>query len=125
MTNDRAETAGSSRRQILQILGLVGTAAATMSTPAVAAIAKSKHRQKGIVVYRLSARGTSRCKACARHHKRFAFSTHAIANAHRAHPGCNCPITTQRLTTATFKLLFRKSGTGVGDLALLAERRRA
>jgi hypothetical protein len=116
MTTERTETPGTSRRRLLQLLGLAGAAAATIVTPA-AADAKSKHRQKGVVVYRLSTRGTSRCKACARHHQRFAFLTHAIADARRAHPGCNCPITTQRLLPRTFKQLFAKNDSGVADLA--------
>jgi hypothetical protein len=76
-------------------------------------------------VYRLSVRGTSRCKACARHHRRFAYLTHALANAHRAHPGCNCPIDTQRLPPHTFKRLFGRGGAGIGDLEQLAATRNA
>ena len=121
MTNDHATTTGTTRRHLLQFLGLAGAAGATIAAPTVA-FAKPKHKQKGMVVYRLSTRGTSRCKACARHHGRFAFLTHAIANAHRAHPGCNCPITTQRLQPKSFKRLFGKNTTGV---AQLAEERRA
>jgi hypothetical protein len=124
MTNDHAARAGASRRQILQVLGLVGTAAATLVDPS-AAFAKAKHKRKGVVVYRLSSRGTSRCKACARHHRRFAYLTHALANAHRAHPGCNCPIDTQLLRPRTFKLLFPRGGAGIGDLERLAATRRA
>jgi len=120
MTNDRAETTGTSRRNLLQLLGFAGAASVTIGTPSVA-FAKSKHRQKGAVVYRLSVRGTARCKACAKHHARFVYLTHAIANAHRAHPGCNCPITTQRLLPKTFKRLFAKNAAGVADLT--AERR--
>ena len=115
MTNDQAATTGTTRRQLLQLLGLAGAAGATIAAPT-AAFAKSKHKQKGVVVYRLSTRGTSRCKACARHHKRLAFLTHAIANAHRAHPGCNCPITTQRLLPKTFKRLFAKNASGVAEV---------
>jgi hypothetical protein len=116
MTNDHAETTGTSRRNLLQLLGFAGAASVTIGAPTVA-FAKPKHKQKGVVVYRLSTRGTSRCKACARHHKRLAFLTHAIANAHRAHPGCNCPVTTQRLLPKTFKRLFGKNPTGVAELA--------
>ena len=121
MTTESTATPGTTRRGLLQLLGLAGAAGATIGAPSVA-FAKSKHRQKGAVVYRLSVRGTSRCKACARHHKRLAFLTHAIANAHRAHPGCNCPITTQRLLPKSFKRLFGKNPTGVAELA---EERRA
>ena len=115
MTNDHAATTGTTRRHLLQFLGLAGAAGATIAAPTVA-FATPKHKQKGMVVYRLSTRGTSRCKACARHHKRLAFLTHAIANANRAHPGCNCPITTQRLLPKTFKRLFAKNASGVADL---------
>jgi hypothetical protein len=125
MTNGCTDSSGSSRRQLLRILALAGsTAAATTMTPG-AAFANRTQKQKGVVVYRLSVRKTSRCKACARHHKRFTFLTHALANARRAHPGCNCPINTQFLFPRTFRLLFAKGGSGVGDLSLLAERRRA
>ena len=115
MTNDQASTIGTTRRHLLQLLGLAGAAGAAIAAPT-AAEAMPKLRQKGVVVYRLSTRGTSRCKACARHHQRLAFRTHAIANAHRAHPGCNCPITTQRLLPKTFKHLFAKNARGVADL---------
>ena len=115
MTNDHAATTVTTRRHLLQFLGLAGAAGATIAAPTVA-FATPKHKQKGVVVYRLSTRGTSRCKACTRHHGRFAFLTHAIANAHRAHPGCNCPITTQRLPPKTFKRLFAKNASGVADL---------
>lgn len=124
MPNDHAVEPGASRRQMLQILGFVGTAAATLVDPS-AAFAKAKHKQKGVVVYRLSVRGTSRCEACARHHRRFAYRTHALANAHRAHPGCNCPITAQLLRPRTARALFPKGGSDVGDLVRLAETRRA
>ena len=115
MTNDHAATTGTTRRHLLQLLGLAGAAGAAIAVPTVAE-AMPKHKQKGVVVYRLSSRGTSRCKACARHHTRFAFLSHAIANAHRAHPGCNCPITTQRLAPKTFRHLFGKDASGVADL---------
>jgi hypothetical protein len=85
--------------------------------------AEPRRRTKGVVVYRLSVRNTSRCKACARHHRRFAFLTHAIADAHRAHRGCNCPITTQAIRPRTFRMLFPKGGVGVGDLAAPAAAR--
>jgi hypothetical protein len=124
MTNEYAARPGASRRQMLQLLGLVGTVAATLVDPG-AAFAKAEHKRKGVVVYRLSVRGTSRCKACARHHRRFAYLTHALANAHRAHPGCNCPIDTQRLPPHTFKLLFARGGAGIGDLERLAATRNA
>ena len=115
MTTEPTMNPGTTRRGLLQLFGFAGAAGATIGAPSIA-FAKSKHRQKGVVVYRLSSRGTSRCKACARHHKRLAFLTHAIANAHRAHPGCNCPITTQRLLPKTFKRLFAKNASGVADL---------
>jgi hypothetical protein len=115
MTTVSTATPGTTRRGLLQLLGLAGAAGATIGAPSVA-FAKSKHRQKGAIVYRLSVRGTARCKACAKHHARFVYLTHAIANAHRAHPGCNCPITTQRLLPKTFKHLFGKNASGVADL---------
>jgi hypothetical protein len=120
MTTEPTMNPGTTRRGLLQILGLAGAAGATIGAPSVA-FAKPKHGQKGVVVYRLSVRGTSRCKACAKHHARFAYLTHALANAHRAHPGCNCPITTQRLLPRTFRKVFAKNASGVADLT--ADRR--
>ena len=111
------DTLHGTRRELLRVLGLAGSAVATATIVAPgAALAETKHRHAGAIVYRLRARKTSRCNACARHHRRFAFLTRALADAHRAHPGCNCPITTQRIRTHAFRVLFPKGGRGVADL---------
>ena len=112
MTTEHDMPQDGTRRQLLRMLGIAGGAAAvTMAAPD-AAIAKAKGK-KGVVVYRLSTRANSHCNACAKHHRRYAFLTHALANANRAHPGCNCPITTQELRPKPFKTLFPKGGSGI------------
>jgi hypothetical protein len=80
MTNDHAATTGTTRRHLLQFLGLAGAAGATIAAPTVA-FAKPKHKQKGwsSTGSRRAARRAAR--RCARHHKRLRFLTHAIANA--------------------------------------------
>jgi hypothetical protein len=113
MTTERDMAHDGTRRQLLRLLGLAGGAAAVTIAAPEAAIAKAKDKKKGVVVYRLSARATSHCNACAKHHRRYAFLTHALADANRAHPGCNCPITTQEVRGKTFKALFPKGGSGV------------
>jgi len=88
------------------------------------ALAKKKHGSAhGIVVYRLSARGSS-CRACKKHHRSFVFATHALAAANRAHPGCNCPITTQLLAKKKVRRLL-PAGVGVVDLRKVEVKRRA
>jgi hypothetical protein len=121
MTTDTTAGLDPTRRSLLRILGLTGSAAvALLASARTAAAATPKHKARGVIVYRLSVRKRSRCRACSRHHRRFAFATHAIADANRAHPGCNCPIGTQRLRPHDFRVLFPKGGAGVGDLGRLA-----
>ena len=122
---DATETipeASATRRTLLKVLGIAGGAAVATVAGATPALAKQK-RSRGIVVYRLSARGSS-CRACSQHHRYLVFATHALAAANRAHPGCNCPITTQELAK---KLARRLLPTGVGlvDLRKVDPKRRA
>ena len=114
--------ASATRRTLLKVLGIAGGAAVATVAGATPALAKQK-RSRGIVVYRLSARGSS-CRACSQHHRYLVFATHALAAANRAHPGCNCPITTQELAK---KLARRLLPTGVGlvDLRKVDPKRRA
>jgi hypothetical protein len=117
MTNDTTfESPDRTRRNLLRILGLTGAAAVAVLASPGSSMGAAKRKVNGVIVYRLSVRKRSTCKACASHHRRFAFATHALANAGRAHPGCNCPIKTQRMRTHTFHQLFPKGGTGVADL---------
>jgi len=117
--------ASPTRRTLLKVLGIAGGAAVATVVGAAPALAKQRKSKvvNGIVVYRLSARGSS-CRACSQHHRYLVFATHALAAANRAHPGCNCPITTQELAR---KLAHRLLPAGVGlvDLRKLDPKRRA
>jgi hypothetical protein len=116
------------RRTLLRFIGIVGAGSAAMATAIAvprAAVAKPHGAGRHFVVYRLSPRGTRSCKACTKHHRRFAYLTHALANANRAHKGCNCPIDTQQLHRNVFRRLFPEGGTGIADLGAVARRKRA
>ncbi len=109
------------RRSLLRLAGAAGAfATAVLAVPS-AAMARPKPKASGFVVYRMSVRGTSSCKACKRHHARFAYLTHALADAHRAHPGCNCPIRTQKIRRRTFRRLFPAGSGGVADLGAITK----
>jgi hypothetical protein len=69
------------------------------------------------VVYRLRTRKTRACAACRRHHQYTLFRSHAIANANRAHVGCNCPIIPQAISRRLFKKLFPNGSQGVALLS--------
>jgi len=112
----------ATRRTLLKVLGIAGGAAVATVAGASPALAKQK-RSRGIVVYRLSARGSS-CRACSQHHRYLVFATHALAAANRAHPGCNCPITTQELAKKVARRLL-PAGVGLVDLRKAEVKRRA
>jgi hypothetical protein len=119
-----ADGAAPSRRTLLKALGIAGGAVVATTLGTTPALAKKKHGSAhGIVVYRLSARGSS-CRACKKHHRSFVFATHALAAANRAHPGCNCPITTQLLAKKKVRRLL-PAGVGVVDLRKVEVKRRA
>jgi len=99
----------SSRRGFLKGIVVVGTAAAAPFGLAGRAEARLE-KEKGVSVFRLKSRKTVSCKACKRHHRFLIFLTRAIADEHRAHPGCDCPIVLQKLSKRGFKLLFLKTG---------------
>jgi hypothetical protein len=125
---DASETtaAGStSRRTLLKALGIAGGAAVATVVGAGPALAKQRKSKavNGVVVYRLSARGSS-CRACRHHHRYLVFATHALAAANRAHPGCNCPITTQELAKKVARRLL-PAGVGLVDLRKAEVKRRA
>ncbi len=52
------------------------------------------------MVFRLSTRNTRTCNACRQHARHKIFETFFVADTNRAHPGCNCPITFQSITSA-------------------------
>jgi len=124
----RAEAVDGARRGFLKSLAVLGVAgAATVAQPGDAA---AKPRRKKLLVFRLSPRKTKHCRACGRHHQHKVFLTHALADANRAHPGCDCPITRQVLRRRTFKQLFGPNGvaqSGIADLRLVPrkEKRRS
>ncbi len=106
------------RRRLLQWLG-VGAAAATMVAPRAVEAKSRPHPTSGVLVFRLTTRRHHACHACRRHHRFTVFRTHALADAHRAHPGCNCPIVRQRLRRHDFLRLFGPRGvapSGVADV---------
>lgn len=115
-----------SRRALLKALGVAGGAVVATAVGATPALGRKKKKIiNGAVVYRLSSRGSSSCRACQKHHRFFVFTTHALASANRAHPGCNCPITTQELPQKTVKRLFPAESLGVVDLRKVDPQRRA
>jgi len=111
-----------SRRVLLQ--SIVAVAAATVSGTAVAHGGESvgRHREiphfksEQIIVYRLRTRKTRACRACRLHHQHTLFRSQAIANANRAHTGCNCPIIPQAISKRVFKRLFPRGSEGVALL---------
>jgi hypothetical protein len=97
-------------------------AASLAMTPAAPATRKHKRKIHGVLVYRFTTRRHRTCRACKRHHRFMLFRTHALADAHRAHPGCNCPIVRHNMPVRQYRRLFGKRGaapTGVVDLRKL------
>jgi len=88
---------------------IAGAAALQGARPADAAREQKEHR-RSVKVFRLRSRKTVACRACQLHHRHFVFLTRKVARHHRAHPGCDCPITPQWIKRHTFKRLFASSG---------------
>lgn len=65
---------------------------------------------RAVTVFRLRTRHTRSCNACKSHHRYTFFISRPHADRNRAHPGCNCPITKQRLPQERFNKLFLQSG---------------
>jgi hypothetical protein len=111
-----------SRRELLRALAVGGAALGAFGAPGTALARRKKKKplaikpEKGVIVYRFQVRGTRSCGACRRHHRYMIFQTTAVANLHRAHVGCNCPVETQKINTRAFRLLFPEGGPGVADL---------
>ena len=105
------------RRQFLK--GVAAATGAAVTMPALFPIPGLSRLLKGVIVYRLQVRGTRSCNACANHHKHKIFLTRRLADENRAHPGCDCPITTQRISKRKFRQLFILTGainSGIVDL---------
>ena len=112
------------RRRFLQLMVATATAAvASLGMPPAAPARRShKKNHQGALVYRFTTRRHRSCRACQRHHRFMVFRTHALADAHRAHPGCNCPIVRHKMPAKQFRRLFGRRGaapTGVVDLRKL------
>ena len=94
-------TVSISRRTFLKGLGLIGIATPLLSTPGCGGNDDGK-----VDAFKLSARGMSACNACRAHARNKIFQTAVIADAHRAHAGCNCKIKTVRIPAADAQLYF-------------------
>jgi hypothetical protein len=121
---DETARASPPRRRFLQLVVATATAAAASLGMPGAAAAKRKHRKnfRGELVYRFTTRRHRSCRACQRHHRFTLFRTHALADAHRAHPGCNCPIIRHKLPAGQYRRLFGRRGaapSGIVDLRKL------
>ena len=119
--NGRKPPSSVSRRQILKGLA-AGGAVAAITFPASANIPTGP-KAGAVTVFRLRTRDTHACNACQIHHRYKIFKSMAAANNNRAHPGCNCPITKQKLAGGVFQALFLDTGaieTGVVDLRTIS-----
>jgi len=109
-----ATTASQTRRTFLQRLGLGSLAVTTVAASALTALAPSsaaaaqvaKENPNRVKVFRLRSRKTVACHACQLHHRHLIFLTKKAARHHRAHPGCDCPISAQWIKRHTFRRLF-------------------
>lgn len=105
---------GIARRDALRMM-----AAATLAP---AGALRRPSRGQGVIVFRLRTRDTRACRACEIHHRYLVFISHARANRNRAHPGCNCPITKEKLPKEEFRRIFldtRAIRLGMADLRKL------
>lgn len=107
---------------MLKTLGAAGAAAAAFvaGTAPTRAQTLPTIRVRGAqrFVYRLTTRGRRACKACKIHHRYVIGATASALDDRRAHPGCNCPIVRQIVTTGEFARLFPQ-GSGTVDLRRL------
>ena len=118
---ERNAASGISRRQVLRGLAAGGAVAAAFGLPKAAVPTGASAR--AVTVFRLRTRDTHACNACRIHHRYKIFKSMAAADNNRAHPGCNCPITKQKLAHETFAALFLDTGfiqDGVVDVRRLA-----
>jgi hypothetical protein len=94
------------RREFLKLLLLAGGAAGAVAMPDEGLAQRRRKTFRGKIVFRLQTRRHYSCKACKQHHRFTIFRSHALADANRAHPGCNCPIVTQMMPVKEFKRAF-------------------
>ena len=113
---DVSDKDSRSRRNFLKGIAAVGTA---VTVPfGWADHAEAAKKKKEVIVYRLQSRGTVSCKACKLHHRFVISLKREIADKHRAHPGCNCPIVEQKLSRRAFRLLFAAEALRLGFVDL-------
>jgi hypothetical protein len=122
MADDVGSTDGpaaASRRGVLRAFLAAGAAAV-----AVGSAAPAEAKPKVHLVCRLRTRRTRACRACRIHHRYLVFLSPALADANRAHPGCDCPIVKQRISRRQFRRMFPDPSVGVFDLRRLPRTRR-
>jgi len=128
---DERDDHATTRRRLLQ--GLAAAGAGALAPTTVGAAASPTKASKGLVVFRFTTRNAHSCRACRQHHRYKVFAAHALADANRAHPGCNCQIVPSRLNSKLYRAFFGDDGVameGVGDFRhpgvqqLLAKQRR-
>jgi hypothetical protein len=98
-------------RRGLLARGLVAAAGLVVGWPARASFAAPKRRAVYVLdpeaLNRLGCPGCAACPACLRHGANKLFESRAAADAHRAHPNCNCAIQKAgELPTAVWFALF-------------------
>jgi hypothetical protein len=106
------------RRDFLRLVLFSSALGGVVAVPA-AVEAKRKGKKPGKLVFRLQTRRHHSCNACKQHHKFTVFRTQALADANRAHPGCNCPIVSYKMPLRRWKKLLGPKGlapSGVADL---------
>ncbi len=103
MSSKRVENKKPTRRHVLRAVAFSAIAFSGQG----ALVAGTRNRPRiGVTVFRLRTRGTRACRACQEHHRYKVFISFAHCDRGRAHPGCNCPITKQKISLADFKRLF-------------------
>jgi len=117
-----AERSGLSRRDLLGRLAAAGAVAA-VATAAPQAGMPTGSVSQAVTVFRLRTRNSRACRACRIHHRYMVFISLGRATQNRAHPGCNCPITKQKIARDLFSRIFLDTGAieaGVVDLRHVA-----
>jgi hypothetical protein len=105
------------RRAFLKLLVLSTAVAGTVGLPGEAHARKRRKKHfPGKIVFRLRTRKHHSCRACKKHHRFMIFRTQALADANRAHAGCNCPVVSQRLPIRNFKRFFGRHGLAPGGV---------
>jgi hypothetical protein len=103
----RSGSSAVSRRALLK--GLAAGVAATAAVSLPQASVPTGTTAQGVTIFRLSTRNTQACRSCRIHHRYMLFISQAKADRLRAHPGCNCPTTKQKIGNDVFKRLFLDS----------------